>query len=154
MDQTQIAQELASKILSFIDPEATISSESEDGRLRLNAQVKEAGFLIGFEGENLKAFQHLLGLMLVKKFKEPASFFNFVFDINNYQKEKEDYLAALAKNTAHRVLETQKPEELEPMSAFERRLIHVAVEKVAGVKSESVGEGEERRVVIKPVQSY
>lgn len=150
MDKAQIAQELASKIFSFVDPEATISSEQEEGRLRLNAQVKEAGFLIGSEGENLKAFQHLLGLMFVKKFKEPDSFFNFVFDINNYQKEKEDYLTALAKNAACRVLENRKPEELESMSSFERRLIHMAIEKIEGVRSESVGEGEERRVVIKP----
>ena len=152
MEKIEIARELASKMLDFLEPKAEISVELKDGRLRLNAEVAEAGFLIGHDGENLKALQHVLGLMISKKIGEPLNSFNFVFDINNYQKEREDYLIALAKNTAYRVLETKKDIELNPMSATERKIVHLTIEKIEGVKSESLGEGEERRVVIKPVE--
>ena len=59
-------------------------------------------------------------------------------------------MAALAKNTAFEVLESKKPAELPPLCAAERRVVHLAVEKIEGVASQSVGEGEERRVIIKP----
>lgn len=150
MDKGEIAKELASKILSFTGASAQLNTETVEGRVRVSAEVEAAGFLIGRDGENLKAFQHLLTLMVAKKTNEPVTPANFVFDINNYQKEREDYLAALAKNAAHQVLEDKKLVELDPMSAADRRLIHLAVEDIAGVISESVGEGENRRVVIKP----
>ncbi|MBI2454072.1 MAG: KH domain-containing protein [Parcubacteria group bacterium] len=152
MDKNTIAQNLARQFMDFLSLGADINlSETDNIGLRINATVKDAGFLIGRDGENLKALQHILGLMVAKKTEGGLTPFNFVFDINNYNKEREDYLKALAKNTAHMVLESKKSIELEPMSAFERRIIHLAVETIGGVKSESVGEGEERRVVIKPV---
>lgn len=151
MDTDKIAQNLVRQVMGFLSPDADISPSELDGsRLRINATIKDAGFFIGRDGENLKALQHILGLMVSKKTEGGLTSFNFVFDINDYNKEKEDYLTALAKNTAHAVLETKKAIELDSMSSFERRIIHLAVEKIEGVVSESVGEGEERRVVIKP----
>lgn len=150
MENIEIARESALKVLNFLEPKAEIFVELKDGRLRLNAEVAEAGFLIGHDGENLKALQHILGLMISKKIGQSLNSFNFVFDINNYQKEKEDCLMALAKNTAYRVLETKKNIELNPMSAAERKIVHLTIEKIEGVKSESLGEGEERRVMITP----
>ena len=151
MDKTQIAQNLASKMFEFMGAEAKITSEIKDGCLQVNALTAEAGFLIGRDGENLKAFQHILALMVSKKINELLTPASFVFDINNYQKEREDYLTALAKNAAYQVLENKKPAELEPMSAADRRIIHLTIEKIGGVKSESAGQGEARRVVITPV---
>ncbi len=148
MDKAQIAQDLAQKIFDFMGAEVKITSEVTAGRVRVNASLEEAGFLIGRDGENLKAFQYVLMLMTAKKIGETLTPADFVFDINNYQKEKEDYLIALAKNSAHQALENKKAVELPPMTALERKIIHLAVEQIGGVKSESVGEGEERRVII------
>ncbi|MEK7175020.1 MAG: R3H domain-containing nucleic acid-binding protein [Patescibacteria group bacterium] len=151
MDTDKIAQNLVRRAMDFLSPDADINSFEIDGdHIRINATVKEAGFIIGRDGENLRALQYILGLMVSKKTEGALTPFNFIFDINDYNKEKEDYLTALAKNTAHTVLETKKTIGLEPMSSFERRIIHLVVEKIEGVASESVGEGEERRVVIKP----
>ncbi|MEK7209594.1 MAG: R3H domain-containing nucleic acid-binding protein [Patescibacteria group bacterium] len=151
MDTDKIAQNLVRRAMDFLSPDADINSFEIDGdHIRINATVKEAGFIIGRDGENLRALQYILGLMVSKKTEGALTPFNFVFDINDYNKEKEEYLTALAKNTAHTVLETKKTIGLEPMSSFERRIIHLVVEKIEGVASESVGEGEERRVVIKP----
>lgn len=150
MDKAQIAQDLAQKIFGFMEVDAKLVSEVKADRLRIDASVNEAGFLIGRDGENLKAFQYILMLMTAKKTGEVLTSLNFVFDINNYQKEKEDYLTALAKNSAYEALENKKAVELPPMTALERKIVHLAVEQIGGVKSESVGEGEERRVVISP----
>lgn len=150
MEKTQLALEIAKELLAFLGADPKFDLEESDGRVRVSATVGEAGFLIGKEGENLRALQHIFQLMFIKKTKEPLRPGDLVLDINNYFKEKENYLQALAKNSASRVLETKKPVVLDPMPAFERRIIHLIVEGVEGVASESSGEGEERRVVIKP----
>lgn len=148
MDKAQIAQDLTRKIFDFISSEVQINTTVVDGRIRVNVTVPEAGFLIGRDGENLRSFQYILALMIGKETGDFLSAASFVFDINNYQKEREDYLTALAKNTAYRVIETKRPEELPPMPPAERKIIHLTIEQIGGVKSESVGDGEERRVII------
>ena len=150
MENTGIIQETISKVFSFISIEPKITIESTEGRIRANVSIDDgAGFLIGRDGENLKSFQYIISLLLIKKTGDLSFLSNFVFDINNYFKEKEDYLIALAKNSAHKVLETGTPIELDVMSPLERKIIHLTVEQISGVKSESVGEGEQRRVIIK-----
>ncbi|MDP3764725.1 MAG: R3H domain-containing nucleic acid-binding protein [bacterium] len=150
MENAEIIRETILKIFSFLNIEPELTIENNNGRIRANVSITEAGFLIGRDGENLKSFQYIISLLVAKKTGDFSIFSSFVFDINNYQKEKEDYLVALAKNSAHKVLETGQAVELGIMSAMERKIIHLTVEQIDGVKSESVGEGEERRVVIKP----
>lgn len=151
MENTEIIQETISKIFSFLNIEPEIKIEKDGSRIKANVSISGAGFLIGRDGENLKSFQHIISLFLVKKTGDFSFFSNFSFDINNYQKEKEDYLIALAKNTAHKVLETGIPVELGVMSSLERKIIHLTIEQITGVKSESIGEGEERRVIVSPI---
>ena len=150
MDKKHIALELASELLKFMGASPKIEMEEEDGRIRLAASVDEAGFLIGKDGENLRALQHVFQLMFIKKTMEPLVSGGLILDVNNYYKEKENYLQALAKNTAQKVLETKKPAVLDPMPAYERRIVHLTIEGIEGVSSESSGEGSERRIVIKP----
>ena len=150
MDKKQIEIELASELLKFMGASPKLDAEEEDGRIRVTASVDEAGFLIGKDGENLRALQHVFQLMFIKKTMEPLISGGLILDVNNYYKEKENYLQALAKNTAQKVLETKKPAVLDPMPAYERRIIHLTIEGIEGVSSESSGEGTERRIVIKP----
>mgnify|MGYP001560453775 CR=1 FL=1 len=152
MEAAQIAENLTKELLGLMGVEAEVSVAVDTAGLRVNATVDEAGFLIGHGGENLRALQHILFLMVSKKTGSVFYPGNFVLDINNYQKEREDYLIALAKNSAQQALEEKRQVDLTPLSPAERRIVHLAVEKIDGVASESVGEGEERRVVIKPVQ--
>ncbi len=151
MDVKEIARELTQRVLGLLGADVeSIGVENELGRLSANATVAEAGFLIGQEGENLKALQHILAIMVSKKSGEVIRPGDFSLDINNYRKEREDYLAAVAKNSAAEAISTKHPIELPPMSAYDRRIVHLVIEGIEGVKSESVGEGEERRIVIKP----
>lgn len=103
--------------------------------------------LIGEGGQTLSEIQRLLRLAMKKLFQDP---FYLDLDINNYKKQKKEYLKELAKSAADEVALFKKEKELPPMPAFERRIIHTALSERSDVISESVGEGSDRRVVIKP----
>lgn len=150
METSQLVQNLTQEMFNLIGVEAQIKVESENDCWRVDASVPEAGFLIGHAGENLKALQHILSLMIAKRTNTFWGRGGFILDINNYQKERESFLVSLAKNAAYEAQETKNIIALDPMNAFDRRIIHLAVEKIGGVASESRGEGEARRVVIRP----
>lgn len=117
--------------------------------IRIQPQEKEDGrLLIGWRGANLNALEWLLRVILNKKLKEKCP--RFVLDIAAYRAQKEEKLIALAHEVALKVKKRKKPMVLDPMSPSERRVVHLALAKIAGVVSESIGEGENRRVVVKP----
>jgi len=120
-------------------------------RLQVKARIKgEVGMLIGKGGDTLRAVQHLLLLIVSKDLDTHFGAGEFVFDVNDYQSDREDYLVSLAKNAAHEVRETKIPRPLEIMPASERRIIHVTLQEERDVKTESEGERGARRVVVRP----
>ncbi|NTU69701.1 KH domain-containing protein [bacterium] len=108
----------------------------------------DSGLLIGFKGETLKALQHLMRLIIFSKLGEEAP--NVVIDVEGYRKDEEERLRSYIVKVAEIVKETGKQEELSPATSYKRMLIHTYVQDVPGVVSESIGEGAERRIVIKP----
>lgn len=76
---------------------------------------------------------------------------NLFVDINNYRKERENIIVELAKAAARKVLITKEEVKLPAMNAYERRLIHMELATRPDVKSESMGEGKERYVIVKPI---
>lgn len=113
----------------------------------VNLKSEEPRVLIGKNGEVLAGVQRLLGSILKRKVSQPV-FFNF--DINEYKKKKTDYLKETARALADRVALTKKEKVLDPMPSYERRIIHLELADRSDVTTQSVGEGPERRVVIKP----
>jgi len=95
----------------------------------------------------LTEIQHLLKAILRRKISEV---FYIDLDINDYKKKKKEYLKELAISTADEVALSKKQKELPAMPAYERRIIHMALAERNDVITESVGEGIERRPVIKP----
>jgi len=73
----------------------------------------------------------------------------FVVDVEDYKKGREDYLRELARQAADRVRETKESLLLKPMSAYERRVVHAEISNLADITTESVGEDPERRILIK-----
>ncbi|OGN02175.1 MAG: hypothetical protein A2651_02855 [Candidatus Yanofskybacteria bacterium RIFCSPHIGHO2_01_FULL_42_12] len=141
------------KMASFmnIDCQIEAKEESSDDR-KENAVVvsiqtpNDARFLIGKNGQNLKALEHVLRAMLVKDGKEGT----IVLDINDYRKSRADYLVDVAKQAVTRVRNTQKAEALFPMSAYERRIVHMELAACPDIATESIGAEPQRRVIIKP----
>jgi len=112
---------------------------------KINSNAPE--ILIGKNGQVLSDIQYLLARIINKQLGERI----FIdLDINEYKKKKISFLEEMAKNIADQVVVEGKEQVLFPMSSFERRIIHLALQKNQDVVSESRGQGEERRIVVKP----
>lgn len=118
--------------------------ETESG-LKFKADGEDAALLIGRRGGTMGALQYLCSLVYNRGEKE---YHRVIVDVANYREKRERNLEQLARNTAIKVQRTRRSQTLEPMNPYERRIIHSTVQRVSGVKSESVGEEPYRRVVI------
>ena len=147
------AKEILETLIKHLDFEAEIRLSGEGSETVLNVAgtspeaVEELGSLIGRRGERLQAIQHLVNLMLSRKLGEWA---RVTVDIEEYRGRREAQLRALARKAADRVKETGRAVQLEPMTALERRWIHVELQEMDGIATESAGEEPERRVVVIP----
>ena len=109
---------------------------------------KEAlGALIGRKGERLSALQHLVNLMLSRRM---GDWTRVLVDVEDYRGRRERQLVEIARRAAERVGETGKMLQLEPMSALERRWIHIALRDNPDVATQSIGEEPNRRVIVLP----
>jgi len=113
----------------------------------VSLKLEDPQVLIGRQGETLSMIQHILSKMTKKITGEEIK---VNLDINDYRKRKASFLKELAQVTADEVALNKKERELEPMSSFERRVIHVALQDRKDILTESIGEGENRRIVIRP----
>ena len=104
--------------------------------------------LIGERGQTLLEIQHILRLIIKKKIQKEI----FIeLDINDYKKKKKEILNEIAKDIGNEVAFYKKEKILPPMNPYERRIIHLALKEMKGVETESIGEGPNRKVVIRPV---
>ncbi len=110
--------------------------------------VKDANLCIGEGGRNIGAFETLLRLV-IKKQIESAPFLHL--DINNYRSSRDEPLRELAKKAARRARFYKQQVVLEAMPAYDRRIIHTELAVHPDIKTESTGEGCQRRVVVKYV---
>jgi spoIIIJ-associated protein len=119
-----------------------------EGNIVFNINSRESDLLIGQHGANLRAFQHIIRAMARKKTEEKLK---FSVDINDYHKDKIGTLENLARSLAQQAINDKRPVVMRPMTAYERRVVHLILSENSQVKTESIGEGEERKVVIRPV---
>ena len=142
------------KMVGFMNVDCQIETKEEpggsygEGPVFVSIQTSDnARFLIGKNGQNLKALEHVLRAMLVKDGREGT----IVLDVNDYRKSRATYLADVAKQAVMRVRNTQKAEALFPMSAYERRIVHMELAAYPDIATESIGAEPQRRVIIKPL---
>lgn len=145
----QLTCELMEKMGFEIDKafvEDMAGEEGEEKQVLVSLTVSNPAGLIGFRGRNLAALQLILGLMVKNKLNE---WLRILLDINNYRAEQKERLMSMATGLAEKVKQTGVPVSMANMSAYERRICHMAIAEMEGISSESEGEGEERHVVIK-----
>lgn len=111
----------------------------------LEIKSDDAAQLIGHRGEAIAAIQHLLRVMLHHADQDAA----IVVDVDGYRERQHEQLRETARQKAQEVRETGQSAVLAPMTSYERRLVHVELKDADGVLTESLGEGGQRRVVIK-----
>ena len=103
------------------------------------------GFLIGYRGETLYAFQNILTAVAGKGLENRI---RVILDVEGYKAKREKTLEDLAEKVAKTVIKTRKPIKLEPMQAYERKIIHSKLQKNDKVETNSIGEEPYRRIVI------
>lgn len=152
-EKTEKIKKLIEEVLrkmSFDNFEIKITNagESDEKGLYINIETSESNLLIGQHGVTLKALQHILRVIIRRRTEEKI---NFLVDVNNYLRQKTSTVIEMAHEAAKRAQVERKPIVLRPMSAYERRLVHLELSENENVKTESIGEGEDRKVVVRPV---
>jgi spoIIIJ-associated protein len=146
--------EILENILGLLSLEGSFEVEEKEESVNVSIDTEDAGRLIGRGGENLTALQLLVNQILSRQIsssttKDTPEFKRVLVDVADWKKQKEQDLETKAIEWAESVKESGKPMELEPMPAWQRRVLHIALEKVEGVTTESMGEGEDRHLIIK-----
>lgn len=131
-------------VTSQIKPPAEGGEEAPDV-VTLDVTGDDLGILIGRRGQTLAALQYIVRLIVTHQAKARVP---VVVDVEGYKQRRYGALQALAWRMAEQVKERKKSFALEPMLAYERRIIHLALADDPDVTTESVGEGEARKVVI------
>jgi spoIIIJ-associated protein len=153
---TEVAKEALEGLLSRLGVEASVVIEEKppfepgsgaDEVITINVTGDDLGILIGRRGQSLAALQHIVRLMVAHRMKERVP---IVIDVEGYKQRRYEALQTLARRIAEQVKERKKPFALEPMPAYERRIIHLALADNPDVITESTGVGEVRKVVIMP----
>lgn len=144
--QTQVTQ-LAQNFIDQLGVAAGVKVLfDEAGQVyQINLECDNPGVLIGHHGETLAALQLLIGQHLKA---QTGEWVNLAVNVNDYRERREQVLQQLVDNTVERVLATGQPHSLPPMPANERRIVHIYLAEHASVKTESMGDGRARSVVI------
>ena len=121
----------------------------EDGTRRITIVGDDAATLIGHHGDTLDALQYLANLASARKnSKGERDKSRVTIDIEGYRKKREETLRALARRMAAKALRNKRSVMLEPMSAYERRIIHSEIQNIEGVSTNSIGSDNNRKIVI------
>ena len=139
-------------IKSFLDelkpelPEdTTYDIRKTKNALYVDLKSPKLGYLIGYRGETLYAFQNILTAIAGKGIENRV---RVILDIEGYKEKREKTLEDLAEKVAKTVIRTKRPIKLEPMQAYERKIIHTKLQENDMVETNSIGEEPYRRIVI------
>lgn len=145
-----IAREFIDTLLENMEIHADVEmTATRKSDRQISIVGEEAGVLIGHHGDTLEALQYLTNLAANKREEdESRDYVHITVDVENYRAKREGTLRSLARRMAAKAQRTGKSVMLEPMSPYERRIIHSEVQTIEGVSTNSVGVDEGRRVVI------
>ncbi len=160
-DTVELARSILEDLLKHMQIEAFVTPvvqtvEGPDGEPEQNLTLhiegvdeETTGLMIGRRGETLRSLQYLVNLLI---HRQGSRWPQVVIDIGQYRQRRQDSLEGLAFRMAERVRQSGRPMPLEPMSSFERRVIHMALRNDTTVYTESAGEGEQRKIIIFPAK--
>lgn len=142
---SQSSAEKLKKIIEYLRLKNAVIDVDEANR-RINVTTDEDEWFTKNLPDIVKDLKYLASV-IARKTGEPA----YVIDINNYRKERERLILEIAKAAAQKAIMTKTEVQLPAMNAYERRLVHMELSMRPDVKTESVGEGKDRSVIIKPI---
>lgn len=152
VDTPTIAQHVLERILKGMGIRSQVvirygEAEDEGPDFVLDIIGADLGILIGRRGETLRDMEYLTRLIVAQQIKRPM---RFAVDVEGYRARRERVLRELAKRMADRVRQNRQPITLEAMPPHERRIVHITLREHPNVRTQSIGEGDRRRVMILP----
>lgn len=148
MTAVKRTEDFLNDVIQKMQVAATVSVNEVDHQIEAKIEGEDAGILIGREGRTLDAIQLLTNLIINKGQEERL---RIIVDVEGYKDKRKENLERLAHSLAEKVAKEKEPVSMEPMNAFERRVIHMALRESTAVITESQGEAGQRHVVIKPL---
>ena len=145
--EKKLAEETISKILEALLVDGGFELSEDKDVLMVSLTTPDMGVVIGYHGEILDALQLIFSLSISKK---RGRFVRVSVEAGDYKKNRSEYLKTLAEHTKERVLADRKEVFLPNLKPWERRIVHLIFQDDPEVVSESVGEGRERTLVVKP----
>lgn len=141
------AKEFLLGLAKHVDENAEVSCTAGENELTFEIKGENVGKLIGYHGESLQAIQMLLS-GLKGKGEGPVRMY---VDVAGYKQNKNQNIIDLANRIAEQAIKIERNIHLDPMNAYDRRIVHTTLQGRDDVTTESTGEGEKRHVVIKPI---
>jgi spoIIIJ-associated protein len=150
----ELGRTVLQRIVGAITSDAEISAEASSERILLNVSGGNAGKLIGKKGQTLEAIQSVVEKIVNKHNNHNNSDkIRVQVDVGGYLETKKDNLEKLAMRLADKSKRISKPISLGQMSAYDRRIVHLALKDDSGVRTQSRGEGYMRKLVIFPIKN-
>ena len=143
------AREVLENILAHIQIPATVEANWVENRIRLDIASNGSGLLIGKRGQTLHALQFIVNKIFNRQGSKKA---HIIIDTENYRERRRKALTEVALNLANRAKKSGRPATSSPLSAYDRRIIHLAVKDDRQVRTKSKGDGALRKVVVFPVK--
>ncbi|MDO8451467.1 MAG: R3H domain-containing nucleic acid-binding protein [bacterium] len=148
MEPVEQVKEIAEDFLNRLGIVGAVAVDIDESQaFRVNIQTEETGLLVGFHGRTLESLQVLLAIIVSKKLGQWVKVY---VNVGDYREKREEALMHMAQRAAERVSATGRSVELTRLSPSERRVVHLTLSGDEHVMTESVGEGNERTLIVKP----
>jgi spoIIIJ-associated protein len=151
-DESELAadvRQLVQRIIEGIGVNAHLDVEESDESITVSCSGSDLGMLIGRHGQTIDSIQYLANAAVFRAYQEARK--EVIVDAAGYRARRRTSLEALAVRSAERCVSNAEPVELEPMTAVERKVVHLRLKEFAGVETTSEGTEPNRFVVIRPL---
>ena len=143
----ETAKKVLQDLLRLLEIEAAVDLKEDSERILLNIGGDGSGLLIGRKGQTLDAIEYLINKIVHKDAEDKK---RIVVDTENYRFRREDSLVKLAQRLAEKAKRLGRPVTISPMSAHDRRIVHLALQEDKSLRTWSTGTGLYRKVIISP----
>jgi len=147
-DEINLLRNFLNDVIRAMDVKIDFDISNKEGFVNVNFNGPNVGLLIGRRGETLNALQFLANLVVNKNRSDSKNTVKVILDAEQYRRKREETLRRLANSMAQKVLRTGKNVKLEPMTSYERMIIHTTLQNHPQVYTYSEGEEPNRRVII------
>jgi len=149
-EEVEVAKELTIGLLDRMGAKVEVEGFLKEEALYLEIKGDQEGILIGRHGRTLESLQILINRMVNKRLAKPL---RLVLDIDDYRKRRADTLTKMAVRMGEKAKSKGHPLSIGPFDARDRRLIHIALKEDPSLRTESLGEGDLKKITIIPVRS-